>query len=81
MEFQQTALSRIWMKRVGGPVLGALGGFAYYHFVGCTSGTCPITSNPWASTAYGALIGLVMILGPAKGKVEEERASGHREKL
>jgi hypothetical protein len=38
---------------VGG---GALG-FAYYKLVGCSTGACPITSNPWISTLYGALIG------------------------
>ncbi|MHB9143659.1 MAG: DUF6132 family protein, partial [Paludibacter sp.] len=30
--------------KIIGSVLGAGGGFAYYYFVGCTSGTCPITS-------------------------------------
>lgn len=38
----------------------AAAGFLYYKFVGCVSGTCPITSNPYASSAYGALIGLVL---------------------
>ncbi|MBI9035971.1 MAG: hypothetical protein JEZ03_16035 [Bacteroidales bacterium] len=37
--------------------LGAIGGFAYWHFVGCASGTCPIQSYWYTSTAYGALIG------------------------
>lgn len=40
-----------------GIALGALGGYLYYHFVGCASGTCPITSKPFNSTAYGALMG------------------------
>jgi len=39
---------------------GAAMGFAYYYFVGCASGTCPITSNPYVSTAYGALVGLLL---------------------
>lgn len=38
---------------VGGGTLG----FAYYRFVGCSSGACPLTSNPWISTLYGALVG------------------------
>lgn len=41
-------------------LLGAAGGFAYYYFVGCATGTCPITSNPYISTGYGAVIGLVL---------------------
>lgn len=40
-----------------GIVFGAIGGFAYYYFVGCTSGTCAITSKPMNSTLYGALMG------------------------
>ena len=40
-----------------GIVLGAAAGFAYYRFVGCSSGTCPITSNPVISTIYGAVMG------------------------
>ncbi len=49
-----------WLKLGGFVVLGALGGFAYYYFVGCVSGTCPITSNPYISTGYGALMGAVL---------------------
>ena len=40
-----------------GILLGAIGGFAYYYFIGCASGTCAITSKPLNSTAYGALLG------------------------
>ncbi|MBI5464506.1 MAG: hypothetical protein HY966_06100 [Ignavibacteriales bacterium] len=49
------------MKRIAFPLIGAAGGYAYYYFVGCVSGTCPITSNPYISTAYGAVIGLTFI--------------------
>lgn len=40
-----------------GVLLGAIGGYAYYHFVGCASGTCAITSQPLNSTLYGGLMG------------------------
>ncbi len=40
-----------------GVVLGALGGYAYYYFVGCNSGSCAITSSPVNSTVYGVLMG------------------------
>lgn len=43
-----------------GAVLGAVGGYLYYHFVGCASGTCAITSNPVNSTMYGALMGALL---------------------
>ena len=38
---------------VGGAVLG----FGYHKLVGCRSGACPITANPYISTIYGALVG------------------------
>jgi len=37
--------------------LGLVGGYLYWKYVGCTSGTCPITSNPTNSTIYGAVMG------------------------
>lgn len=49
----------IWIKRGLLALLGGVGGYAYYHFIGCASGACPITSNPYISTAYGALVGVV----------------------
>lgn len=39
-----------------GIVAGAIGGYLYYHFIGCNSGSCAITSRPLNSTLYGALM-------------------------
>lgn len=43
-----------------GGVLGAVIGFGVYRFIGCASGTCPITSNPWMSTFFGLVTGLLV---------------------
>ena len=40
-----------------GVVLGGAAGFAYYKFIGCSTGSCPLTSNPWISTLYGMAVG------------------------
>jgi hypothetical protein len=37
--------------------LGAIAGYLYYHFIGCASGTCAITSKPLNSTLYGSVMG------------------------
>jgi hypothetical protein len=52
----------IWRKRILFSLIGALGGYAYYYFIGCSSGACPISSNPWISTAYGAGMGLSLTI-------------------
>ena len=48
------------IKSALGLVIGGALGFAYYKFIGCTTGACPITSNPWISTGYGALMGFLI---------------------
>ena len=40
-----------------GILLGLVAGYLYYHFIGCASGRCAITSNPINSTLYGAMLG------------------------
>jgi len=46
--------------RIISTIVGAGLGFAYYKFVGCRTGACPITSNPYISTVWGALIGFLV---------------------
>ena len=54
-----------------GLLIGAIGGWVYYIEIGCTSGTCPLTSNPYTSILWGAVIGyLVGDLFRAKQKTE-----------
>jgi len=38
-------------------VAGVIGGFLYWRFVGCTSGSCPLTSNWHMSTLMGGVMG------------------------
>ena len=45
-----------WVTIIG-VVIGAAGGFLYWRFVGCSSGTCPITSSPVISSVWGAVLG------------------------
>jgi hypothetical protein len=42
---------------VAGVVVGAIVGYAYYYWVGCDSGSCPITSQPVNSSLYDAVMG------------------------
>ncbi|MFT3676429.1 MAG: DUF6132 family protein [Chitinophagaceae bacterium] len=45
---------------VAGFVLGGLAGFLYWQQIGCKDGTCMITSRWLNSTAYGALMGILL---------------------
>jgi len=51
-----------------GLVLGAIAGYAYYYFIGCSSGTCAITSNPVNSTLYGVMLGALWTFPTKKKK-------------
>jgi phage shock protein E len=57
---------RVYRKTIAGFVLGAAAGYAYYALIGCSSGSCAITSNPWNSTLYGAVMGLLTVGWPEK---------------
>jgi len=52
--------SRNTQKNIAGLILGALGGFLYYRLVGCNSGGCAITSNPYISILWGAAMGYLL---------------------
>ena len=41
-------------------IVGAAVGLAYQRFVGCRTGACAITANPYLSTLYGALMGYLL---------------------
>ena len=58
---ERSRIKIVWdkIKLLSPVVLGAVGGYLYYNFIGCT-GSCAITSSPVNSTVYGAVIGLVL---------------------
>jgi hypothetical protein len=58
---------RAWRRLARSParaaiagILGASAAAAYAHFVGCRTGTCPLTSNVWIASLYGAAVGAVI---------------------
>lgn len=53
-----------------GIAIGAAGGYLYWYYVGCISGSCAITTSPVNSSLYGGLMGgLVMnMFNSSRGK-------------
>jgi len=43
-----------------GAVLGGIAGYFYWKFVGCSSGTCMISSKPLNSIVYFAVSGMLI---------------------
>ncbi len=48
------------LRLIIGAVVGGGLGFAYFKFVGCSTGACPLTSNPFVSTIYGSAVGALL---------------------
>ena len=55
----QKWLANNW-KSILGALLGAIAGYIYWQQIGCASGTCMITSKPFNSSLYGALMGFLL---------------------
>lgn len=56
-----TLIFQKYKRDLIGITLGAVAGFLYWKFVGCSSGTCMITSKPINSTLYGAVMGYLVV--------------------
>ena len=48
------------LKSVVGAVVGMAVGYVLYRFVGCKTGACPLTANPWVAMAIWGLMGLLL---------------------
>lgn len=53
---EKTFIRKYWPTIIG-IIIGAIAGYLYWRYVGCSTGTCPITSSPWNSTLWGAVMG------------------------
>ncbi len=56
-----------------GAIVGGIGGYLYYYFIGCASGSCAITSKPINSMIYFSVMGglAASIIKPNLDKAKE----------
>ena len=62
-----------FLPEITGAALGALGGFFYWKYVGCVSGTCTIKSNWYLMIPWGLVMGF--LLGSFTGDIIRKRKS------
>lgn len=63
------------MIRILSIIAGGVLGWIYYHFVGCASGSCPITSNPVISIIFGAAFFGLLLPDIIKKKKDKENSN------
>jgi hypothetical protein len=73
-DHKKNIFRRIPVIAVIGLIVGAIGGYIYYANVGCVSGTCAITSNPWMSSGWGGVFGY-LVFDMFNGRKKKEKKS------
>ncbi len=66
----------LYTRTTLGIIIGGIGGLLYYKFVGCSNGSCAITSNPYITTLYGTLMGGLLFY---KEKKKESKTKDYQE--
>ncbi|MEI8201637.1 MAG: DUF6132 family protein [Bacteroidota bacterium] len=57
---QKAPSKRKWIIKISLTIAGIVGGYLYYYFVGCSTGTCPLKSNPWLMMLWGGLFAYLL---------------------
>lgn len=65
------------LKKLLPVFIGVSAGYAYWYFIGCHSGSCPITGNWYTSVIYGGIVGATWLL-PSRKKGETGAAGGQK---
>ncbi len=50
------------LRIVIGTIIGGAAGYAWHALVGCRTGSCPITANPYTSIIFGAVMGFLFTM-------------------
>ncbi len=52
--------SKVFRYKLLITIVGAIGGFLYWKYIGCASGTCPIKSVWYLMTLWGTAMGYLL---------------------
>ena len=64
-------LLKKYLPEIIGTIAGAAGGFLYWKYVGCVSGTCSIKSNWYLMVPWAAVLGY--LAGSVAGDIIRKR--------
>ena len=64
------------LRAIALPLVGSAGGWLYYRYVGCATGTCAVTSSPWLSTGFGCVLGSLLYTALRPDRSEEQDKEG-----
>ena len=67
-----------YLPEITGAVIGTIGGFLYWKYVGCVSGTCTIKSNWYLMIPWGMVMGF--LVGSVAGDIIRKRKSAPEKK-
>lgn len=62
-----------------GMAIGAATGYLYWRFIGCSTGSCAITSKPINSTLYGAAMGGLLLSTLKKDKKQYDVSGNNQQ--
>ncbi len=67
-----------YLPEIAGAFAGAVGGFLYWKYVGCLSGTCAIKSNWYLMIPWAAVLGF--LAGSVAGDIIRKRKKAAEQK-
>ena len=71
ISFRLKSLVKHKFSRIAiGMIAGAIVGLLYWKLVGCQSGTCPLTSNPYKSVILFSFMGVLMARNKSEARAE-----------
>lgn len=56
----RTMKSKVFRYKLLVTIIGAIGGYLYWKYIGCASGTCPIKSVWYLMTLWGTAMGYLL---------------------
>jgi hypothetical protein len=66
MKLNESLKKILSVRLLIGLLVGGALGYAYYHFIGCRGGSCPMWADPYRSTLVGMAFGGILLFDTGK---------------